>query len=254
MDNVLPQDFSTEGTTPVVSAPAQSDPAPTPVILLPASPSDVNVVKKGSGGPKIKWGKGAKAMLAGSILALVLLVGGVFTATQLTKKPTNSPTKAWNGYGANYNVLQKYKNLPRTSESRFLQNQSAPVVDHYNKLVDSSNNLLTREVQYFHETDIPLNGVAFLTYVPHIGRTFVFSKIDGMPLPLNNIARLWITKDGSSYRPVGVVEYVKENNQITAYSIFSSEDDLRTYKDLVISYDSSMDVKVPGEIAITVKF
>lgn len=92
MDNPT-QDFSTESTTPVVSAPV----AP-PAILLPASPADgVNVVKKGSGGPKIKWGKGARAMLAGSILALVLLVGGIIGGTKLSQQPQRPKVHAGGG-------------------------------------------------------------------------------------------------------------------------------------------------------------
>ncbi len=98
MDNTSHLNLSTEDTTPVASAPVQSNPPPAPAIFLPAAAgSGVNVVKKGSGGPKIKWGKGAKAMLAGSILALVLLVGGIIGGTKLSQQPQRPKVQAGGG-------------------------------------------------------------------------------------------------------------------------------------------------------------
>ena len=254
MDDQKHQDFSTEGTTPVFSDAVPTGPSPVappaPVMLLP---SGVNVVKKGSGWPKIKWGKGAKAVLAGSILALILLVGGVFAATKLTKKPTNPPAKAWDGYGLSATELQKRSEVAKNFLPNIKPYSSFPTKDFYNTLVAKAPDA---EVVSFREQSIGMVGTAYMKYVDSLGKSFVFSRIEGIPYPDKGLIRLWITRDEKSYEPVGMVEFTYEPKIKAAvgYSVFASEKDLRMYKKLIFSYDSAFKIIAPESVAITLNF
>mgnify|MGYP001579460004 CR=1 FL=1 len=239
MDNVLPQDFSTEGTTPVVSA---------PVILLPASTDEVNVVKKGSGGPKIKWGKGTKVMLAGGILALVLLVGGIFAATKLTKKPTNPPTKAWTGVTTNSEAIPAPEptknNLPAQTESASSK--------MFKNLVLA---FPTAEKQDIKLTSLNISGEAFLHYDKFVDKTYVFTRLENLIVPPDQVVRFWLSNANKEYVSVGVGELINENEKSVLHSVFAKDGNLeKTYKDLIVSYESSLQADIPTRPFINLKF
>lgn len=239
------QDFSTEAATPVVSAPTA------PVILLPPSSDGVNVVKKGSGGPKIKWGKGAKAMLAGSILAVVLLVGGIFAATKLTKKPTNPPSKAWTGATSNPEAVKEISD-------------SQPAVPNLPSQTESASSKAYRmlvltypfaEVQNINIPSLNITGNAFLFYDASTNKTYVFARLENLPVLPSRIVRLWLSNIGKDYIPVGVGEFTKEKEKPVLYSVFVKTGNLKkTYKELVISYDISVQANAPLTPFLNLKF
>ncbi len=251
MDNTSHLNLSTEDTTPVASAPVQSNPPPAPAIFLPAvAGSGVNVVKKGSGGPKIKWGKGAKVMLAGSILALILLVGGVFAATKLTKKPTNPANKAWTGVSTTPEVIKEISK-PETQANLPTQTESASS-KMYQKLVSGYP---MAEIQNISLPSLSIMGKAYLYYDRLIDKTYVFARLENLPVLTSRIVRLWLSNASKEYVPVGVGEFVKEKEKPVLYSVFVKPGNLKkTYKELIVSYDISVQANAPLMPFLNLKF
>ena len=85
--------------------------------------------------------------------------------------------------------------------------------------------------------------MAFLKYDEKLKKTFVFTRIEN--LPYSKLIRLWLNKELGSYRAVGLVDFVSEQDKLVGYSVFVDDEDLRTYKDLLFSYDESLTVNFP---------
>ncbi len=236
-------------------------PPPPPVIdggAMPAPGSepkkeDVEVAVSGGGkGPaKKKWGAG---VLVGSMAALMVLVVGLgFGIWQVRQKQDIKAGKAWSGQGLDKSELQKRKELASQTLVNFKPYATFDTRIVYDNLVKASPDA---EVISFREETVGLVGTAYMKYAPEIGKTFVFSRIVGIPHPNTGLIRLWITKDEEVYEPVGVVEFTYEPNvdKPVGYSVFVSEKDLRKYKKLIFSYDSTTALSKPDNFAIVLDF
>ncbi|MEK7163637.1 MAG: hypothetical protein AAB768_00665 [Patescibacteria group bacterium] len=249
MDDQKHQDFSTEGTTPVFSDAVPTGPSPVappaPVMLLP---SGVNVVKKGSGWPKIKWGKGTKAMLAGSILALVLLVGGIFAATKLTKKPTNPPSKAWTGVTTNPEALP----VPEPAKDNLPTQMESASSRMFGDLVLA---FPAAEKQDINIISSKISGKAYLHYDKFVDKTYVFTRLENLSIPSGQVVRFWLSNIEKQYVSVGVGEFINENGKSVLHSVFVKDGNLKdTYKELTASYELSLQVDNPSTPFISLKF
>lgn len=185
------------------------------------------------------------------ISSLVLIVGLVVGLTLVNQKQ-DIFTKAWTGFTTNLENLKKQLSLtPQPVATEF---QTDPNAYQTKKLF---HNLLalyndSSEIQNIDVPEFNLKGVAFLKYDEKLKKTFVFTRIEN--LPYAKLIRLWLNKELGSYRAVGLVDFVSEQDKLVGYSVFVDDEDLRKYKELLFSYDETLTVSFPTAVALTLKF
>jgi hypothetical protein len=179
------------------------------------------------------------------IFSFLFLVAGLVVGVTLIKQKQNIFTKAWSGFISNLSLA------PQSAVTKF---ETDPAAYETKKLF---HNLLalyndSSEIQNIDVPEFGLKGVAFLKYDENLKKTFVFTRIEN--LPFAKLIRLWLSKDLGSYRAVGLVDFVSEQDKLVAYSVFVDDEDLRKYKELLFSYDQSLSVNFPTAVALTLKF
>lgn len=110
------------------------------------------------------------------------------------------------------------------------------------------------EVQNISVPDVGVSGAAFLKYDEPLGSTVIFSRIENLPILEGKIIRLWLVKDMDIYQPAGIAEVYTEAGVPVLYSVFTRPEDLRTYKQLLVSYDSTLTIQAPESVVITLDF
>ena len=179
------------------------------------------------------------------ISSLVLVIGLVVGLTLVNQKQ-NIFTKAWSGFTSNLDIFKKqpviteFQTVPKALETKRL----------FHSLLALYND--TSEIQNIDVPEFNIKGVAFLKYDEKLQKTFVFTRIEN--LPYSRLIRLWVSNKLSQYRAVGIVDFVSEQEQLVGYSVFVDDNDLRQYRDLVFSYDSSPTVSFPSAVVLTLKF
>lgn len=189
----------------------------------------------------------SKRVLAG--MSLLLSMVGLVAVVMASRSPQNIFSKAWSGVTANVELLQSRLGLtPSPVASLPTQAKSKDVYDRLVKAYPRA------EIQDVDLPAIDIRGRAYLHYAPLIDKTYVFSRIENLPLLEGKFVRLWLT-DNQSYLPVGISEFVQENNRAVAYSVFVKPGDVRAnYKELVLSYESSTQTAVPTTGFLNLKF
>ncbi len=180
---------------------------------------------------------------------VVVLVVGLATGVFLVQRQQNIIGRAWSGVTANIELLQSRLDL-KSSPIASLPTQ-AKSKDLYERLVKTYPQA---EVQDIDFPAVEIRGKAYLYYDPLIAKTYVFTRIENLPLLEGKIVRLWLT-DNLNYLPVGISEFVQENGRAVAYSVFVKPGDLRTsYKELVLSWEASLQATTPTARFLNLKF
>ena len=197
--------------------------------------------------------------LAIGAAALVLAVGGLVTVNVLVKQPHDLQQKAFTGASVNATkILAKVKDAPTNPDTLLDLTNQKEITTLYQRLTDKYAGKGDTEQQDINEPSARIKGVAYLKYDPIAVGTFVWLRIENLPLPNKKIVHVWVSQDGTTYVNVGTVAFVKENSAIVAYSTFIHKDDLRTYKNLVFSYDTPQPTVIvssqPEDIVLTVNF
>mgnify|MGYP001613384574 CR=1 FL=1 len=182
----------------------------------------------------------------GSVLVLVF---GLATGVGLVQQKQNIFGKAWSGIVTNTDKLQQLFLGPQSAVTN-LPTEVASKKLFYDLLATYPNS----EVATLSAQALGVSGNAYLIYVPEVQKTFVFSKIEGLPSPKTKVIRLWISSDNINYKPVGTPEFVNENQTNVGYSVFVEPGDLHLQKNLVFSYDTNTQVKSPELIVFDLKF
>ncbi len=200
---------------------------------------------------------GPTKLVFGAIL-VVLAIAGLVVANILVQQQTIAP-KAFTGANVNpQRILEKVKEAPSDITIVLDKTNETQVKKIFKQLTEKYVGQGDTETQQIDEASVRVKGVAYLKYEPIIQRTFVWARVENLPAPNNRVVHLWITKDGTSYSNVGTVVFVQENSVLIAYSVFVHPEDLRTYKNLVFSYDTPQPTVIvesqPEDIVLTVDF
>lgn len=183
------------------------------------------------------------------ILSSLLLLAGLAVGVVLVSQKQDIFTKAWSGITANSEILQKLFLGPQSAVT------SLPLEVASKKLFyELLNTYPDAEIATLSAQALGVNGLAYLKFVPEVNKTFVFSRLEGLPTPRTKILRLWISADNIAYKPVGTPEFVGENQKNVGYSVFVQDGDLHLQKNLVFSYDSNTKAESPELIIFDLKF
>ncbi len=189
------------------------------------------------------------------LFLLTAFAGLIFASVNVTRVSEtlgDLRSRAWSGASVN---IQKYREL-------LLRTPAEPVTTVKEGAADSSRSLfhaLSRtyfdaEVQNIADPVSGVKGVAFLAYDAPLDQTVIFARIEKLPLLARAVVQLWVSKDIGAYQKAGVAEFSVENDIPVAYSVFTRKGDLRTYKTLSVSYDTSPTVSAPESIVLTLSF
>ena len=230
--------------------------------IKPAVPSIPLNVPESSSKPVNKPGiiqKIGGVKVAIGAVALVLAVGGLITVNTLVKQPQDLQQKAFTGASVNAEkILAKVKDAPGNPDKLLDLTNQKEITSLYQRLTDKYAGKGDTEQQDILEASARVKGTAYLKYDPIAVGTFVWLRIENLPLPNKKIVHVWVTKDGATYVNVGTAAFVKENGVIVAYNTFIHRDDLRTYNNLVFSYDTPQPTVIvnsqPEDIVLTVNF
>lgn len=173
----------------------------------------------------------------------------------LAQNPQNLLSRAWSGVVVNVERLrdlgQKRDVNPAGVASEDEPNSSRLLFHKLNRTYYDA------EVQNILEPAVGVTGVAFLKYDEALNRTFVFARIENLPVLLDKVVQLWLVKNiNEAYQKVGIAEFFQDvkGGGPVAYSVFTHEGDLRTYQELWVAYDTGVDVPGPESVVIRLKF
>ena len=186
------------------------------------------------------------------VISYLLLVIGLVVGLVLVNQKQNIFTKAWTGFTANLeNIARQLTLNPTTTEFKIEESAEATKKLFHILLAQYSGKA---EIQNIDLPKFGISGVAMLKYDETINKTFVYSRIENLPRPSEGIVRLWVVKNINTYTPVGIVDFVRENNNPVGYSVFVQPGDLRVNDELLVSYDPSVTSPTPQGVAISLKF
>lgn len=164
-------------------------------------------------------------------------------------------SRAWTGFNANIDNLKAQFGIKELPKKELSFSVDRPGFEKTKKLyMDLGKTYFDAEVQNIDVPEFGVRGAAFLKYDATIDKTFVFAGIEKLPLPNNQVIRLWVTKDYTEYIPAGVMDYLYEKDVFQGYSVFVRSGDLRKFKDLLISYDPVKKVSQPERVVLTLHF
>lgn len=158
-------------------------------------------------------------------------------------------SRAWSGITTNVQLLQGRLGLTPSPVTVLPKEAKSQAL--FRKLIETYPNA---ELQTIDLPGLSIKGQAFLQFDPLIDRTFVFTRIQNLPKLEKRIVRLWLT-DGQEFVSVGISEFVQEENRGVAYSVFVKDGDLRvTFKELIFSYETSLQSSSPAARFMSLKF
>lgn len=189
----------------------------------------------------------SKLVKIGSGLVLII---GLSVGVVLVQQKQNIFTKAWSGIISNVEVLKSQLGLtPATpQEDTSGATESKRLFHNLLKLYPDA------EVQNIDVPEVNVSGAAFLKFDEKVNKTFVYSRIQNLPRPVKGAVRLWLNKNINEFTPVGITEFLREENFQVSYSVFVRDGDLRTYQNLLFSYDTSLNIAAPEAVALSLKF
>jgi len=198
----------------------------------------------------------ARRVFSAAVLG-VLVIAGVWVVGRGGTGDIRS--RAWSGVVVNVENLRAKLGGLRVPETGQDPN---PVKGTQGKDTKDSRELfhsLTRtyynaEVQNISEPSVGVAGVAFLQYDQKLNKTFVFTRIENLPVPATGFVRLWLVSDASEYQKAGVAEFFTEQGKPVIYSVFVRDGDLRTYKKLLFSYDDVLEAREPELVVVSINF
>jgi hypothetical protein len=246
VDSTPPTKVSVQSEPVVQEHGENSSPAPSPIPSKKSAPKVGEIVKK-LGGTKFVVGA----------LAMFVAVGGLASVVTLSSQSTFNLPQAFRGASVNAQRIQeKIDDAPTTSEGLLNITNGEDVRKTYQDLVAKYANQGDTEMQPIDEPSVRVKGVAYLKYEPRVMGTFVFTRLENLPLSKTHSVNVWLSKDGTSYTSVGNLTPMSENNQIVWYNVFIVGEDLRTYNNFAISYDPGTAgiPKQPGDIVLTIDF
>lgn len=183
-------------------------------------------------------------------MSLLLSTLGLVVVVVVAQSPQNIFSRAWSGFQADLANL----GLVKPTQPNPLQGLPD----------DNSAKTLFTRLHFFYwdaeaqNIDIPqfnIRGVAFVKYDPAVDSTFIFSRLENMPPPEGKALRLWLAKNVSTYTRAGIAQFVSENGQPVAYSVFSGQGDLRSYQELLFSYDPpDPEITRPQLVVLSLRF
>ncbi len=184
------------------------------------------------------------------LFGVVLFLVGVVGITSNRKTIFDVGSRAWTGLGINLeNFRDQFNRAPTRkagSNEGFLETK---------KLFDSlSKTYFDAEVQNINIPEFGVRGAAFLKYDVDLDKTFIFTSVENFPIPQNQVIRLWLTRDGQVFLPVGILDYSFGEKGLIGYSVFVRPGDIRNYKELVFSYDPVEKINKPARVVLSVLF
>mgnify|MGYP001570109889 CR=1 FL=1 len=181
-------------------------------------------------------------------VSLLLSTLGLVAVVMASRNPQNIFSRAWSGITTNIETLRLQLGLvPEVSPLP----EAAKSKDLYEKLTATYP---TAEKAAIDLPALQISGQAWMEYNRAIKQTMVWSRIANLPRPAGKFVRLWL-KNGEAYTPVGIAEWVKEDEVAVAYSVFVRQGNLEAeYQDLVVSYDSTLESAGPEAPVVTLKF
>lgn len=181
------------------------------------------------------------------IIGLVVLIIGAVAAMLALQTNLDLRQWAWGGVKVNEGALAGQQMNLSSAASLAGQNQEAA------KLFVS----LT-ETYYDADAvniDIPafqIKGVVFKKYDADLDQTFVFGRLENLPL-IQAIPRMWLSS-GDVYVPAGIGQLTLENDVPVGYFLTVLEGESIAYETLHFSYDKAVNQKTPSATFLSVDF
>lgn len=162
-------------------------------------------------------------------------------------------SRAWSGITYNAQQLQLLTGLKKKEPNPFTYEKDHPgsTKTLFHKL---TRTYFDAEVQNINLPSLNISGVAFLKYDTDLKKSFVYTRIENLPLPVNQVVRLWMKSKTNEYTKVGIASYYLEFDRNVAYSVYVTDGDIRTNDSLLVSFDSYDAIVEPQAVVLQLKF
>lgn len=188
-------------------------------------------------------------LLAGIALSLVLLVGRMGDASLADLR-----SRAWSGVTANIERLGALRRASR-EDINPVHDRSKEDVNSQRKLFHSlTRTYPTAQVQNIDDPAAGIAGVAFLAFDEQLGKTFVFARIENLPLPTDTFIRFWLVRNVAEYQKAGIAEVYREAGVPVTYVAFVRDGDLGSFEKLLVSYDTDIAAAAPQLPVLSLAF
>jgi len=217
--------------------------------LVPASNSSVSPGKSANKNDQnVRRGYRRSNLI--KILPVILLGLGLLAGLVLVRYNADIRNLAFSGYQLYTSNLTGLKVDPNPSSAAVPESDISA-----RKLFNSlSRTYFDAEVQNISEPNFGITGVAFLQYDQEINKTFVFSRIVGLPLIEGRLEQMWLVNQNLDYIPAGLGESYPEGDKFVTYNVFVHDGDIRAYKKIVYSFDSSLEAVAPQTPVLSIDF
>ncbi len=182
-----------------------------------------------------------------SVLALVVLVGGMVAA--LIASQTNLDLRQWAWGGMNVNTSGLNGEKSDLSQMSLTSGEDSETVRLFKELTKT---YYQADVMNVSIPEFEIQGVVLKQYDPELDKTFVFSRMENLPL-IQAVPRMWITMGDVDF-PASVGEVVLESDKPVTYYLAIIEGDDGPYDTLHFSYDESIEVKEPNAPFLSIDF
>lgn len=184
------------------------------------------------------------------IFPVILLGFGLVAGLMLVRYSADIRNLAFSGYQLYTSNLTGLKVDPNPSSAQVPESDTSA-----RKLFNSlSRTYFDAEVQNINEPSFGVSGVAFLQYDQEINKTFVYSRITGLPLIEGRLEQMWLVNQNLDYIPAGLGESYPEGDKFITYNVFVHDGDIRAYKKIVYSFDESLESVAPQTPVLSIDF
>lgn len=159
-------------------------------------------------------------------------------------------SRAWSGVVVNVDNLRAKPQDPNPVKGT----QGKDTKDSRELFHSLTRTYYTAEVQNISDPSVGVAGVALLQYDQKLNKTFVFTRIENLPVPATGFVRLWLVNEAREYQKAGVAEFFTEQSKPVSYSVFTRDGDLRAFKQLLFSYDDVLEGREPELVVISINF
>lgn len=190
---------------------------------------------------------GLKLRIYGAIGLLSVLLLGLVAAVMSAQTNFDLRNFAWGGVISNLGILPQrsvdLRSLGKVEDSLLKQSFD-----------DLSQTYWQADVVNFSFEEFQVSGVAFKHYDSELDKSFIFARIENIPIIPELIPKVWLERQTGEFIDAGVGEIVAENDSAVAYYAVSLEGSMDEYKILHFSYDSSLKGLGPESTFISVAF
>lgn len=191
---------------------------------------------------------GLKLKIYSAIGILSVLLLGLVAAVMSVQTNLDLRQFAWGGVLSNLGQLTGQRAVDLRTLTRVENSVLKPSFD------ELTQTYWQADVVNFSFPEFEVSGVAFQHYDAELDKTFIFARIENIPVIPELVPKMWLERRSGEFLDAGVGEIVDEDGRAVAYYAVSLEGNTDDYRTLHFSYDPEIKGLGPASTFISIAF